>query len=103
MKIDARFEKMEEHGVSGELEVPGLRIKFRKESKGCFYFGFRGGTLYYHDKQPGEKKPSPKSFSFSKKDLVDIFLFVSDLYELVTSHSIHAVNYIPSKQKYRLE
>jgi len=82
--------------ISGRTD----RTKFRKESKSCFYFGIQGGTLYYHDRQPGEKISSPKSFSFSKKDLSDIFLFVTDLYDLVASHSIHATDYISSKQKY---
>jgi len=93
---------MEEHGVTGELEVRELGIRFTKEAEGCFYLGFCGDTVYYHDKQRDETKPSPKSISLNKCQLADIFSLVTDLYDLVTSHSIHATNYPASKSIYDL-
>jgi hypothetical protein len=87
---------MKEHGVSGELEVPELGIKFTKDAEACFYLGFVGDTLYYHDKQRHEPKPSPKTLCLSKSDISDIFDLVKDLYNLLTSHATHADSYAPS-------
>lgn len=88
--------KMEKHGVTGELEVPELGIKFTESAEACFYLGFIGDTLYYHDRQCGESKPSPKTLCLNKRDMSDIFDLVKDLYNLLTSHTIHAKSYPPS-------
>lgn len=90
------------HGVTGELEVPELGIKFTKEADGCFYLRFQGDTLYYHDMQHGEKRPCAKSISLNSEGLLDIFCLVRDLYDLVTSHSVHATDYPPSESVYSL-
>jgi len=87
---------MKKHGVTGELEVPELGIKFTEDAEACFYLGFIGDTLYYHDKQRHESKPSPKTLCLNKRDISDIFDLVKDLYNLLTSHTIHAESYPPS-------
>lgn len=88
--------KMKRHGVTGELEVPELGIKFTESAEACFYLGFIGDTLYYHDRQNDESKPSPKTLCLHKRDVSDIFDLVKDLYNLLTSHAIHAESYPPS-------
>jgi len=87
---------MERHGVTGELEIPELGIKFTEDAEACFYLGFIGDTLYYHDRQRHKSKPSPKTLSLNKSDISDIFDLVKDLYNLLTSHTIHAESYPPS-------
>jgi hypothetical protein len=88
--------KMKRHGVTGELEVPELGIKFTESAEACFYLGFVGDTLYYHDRQKDELKPSPKTLCLHKRDVSDIFDLVKDLYNLLTSHTMHAESYPPS-------
>lgn len=101
--FDERIGKgREKHGVSGKLEIPELDISYAEDAEGCFYLGFAGDTLYYHDRQRGEVKASPKSVSFNKEAMADIFSLVTDLYDLVTSHSIRAGSYAPSKRVYDL-
>jgi len=94
--FDERISDMKKHGVTGELEVPELGITFTEDAEACFYLGFMGDTLYYHDKQFHESKPSPKTLCLNKSDISDIFDLVKDLYNLLTSHDIHAESYPPS-------
>jgi len=103
--LDERIGKnIDTHGVTGELEIPEIELKFSKNAKGCIYFGFAGDTVYFHDKRMknGEDKPSPKSLSFDKMGMADMFSLVKDLYDLVTSHSINAHDYPPSDSIYDL-
>ncbi|MHA1271784.1 MAG: hypothetical protein ACTSPY_18500 [Candidatus Helarchaeota archaeon] len=91
-----------EHGVNGEFDIQELGIKYKKETKGGFYLAFCGDKIFFHDKQKYEKKSSPKSISFNKKDMSGIFSLVKELYDLLTSHRIHKTNYSPSKLRYNL-
>jgi hypothetical protein len=102
--LDDRIGKnMNEHGVTGELEVPEISVKFSENARGCMYFGFdENSTVYFHDKQRDEAKASPKSVSFNKQGMSDLFSLVTDLYDLVTSHTSHAHNYPPSGTVYDL-
>lgn len=101
--LDERMgSKIDTHGVTGELEIPELCLTFPKDAKGCFYFGFTGNTVYFHDRQLDEAEASPKSVSFDKQGMFDMFSLVRALYDLVTSHSIHAQNYPPSGAVYDL-
>lgn len=104
MHLDDRIgEDINEHGTTGELEVPEIGVKFSKDAEGCMYFGFdENSTVYFHDKPRNEAKASPKSVSFSKRGMSDLFSLVTDLYDLVTSHAGHACNYQPSGAVYDL-
>jgi hypothetical protein len=104
MHLDERIgTKMNEHGVTGELEIPEIGVKFSENARGCMYFGFdENSTVYFHDKPRGETKVSPKSVSFSKRGMSDLFSLVTDLYDLVTSHTAHARDYPPSGTVYDL-
>jgi hypothetical protein len=45
--------KMNEHGVTGELEVPEIGVKFSEDAEKCMYFGFdENSTVYFYDRQP---------------------------------------------------
>lgn len=94
--------KMGKHGVTGELEIRELGLRFTRDAEECFYLGFAGDTVYFHDRQQGEAKASPKSVSVGKEGMSDVFSLVRDLYDLVTSHSIHAQDYPPSGSVYDL-
>ena len=102
--LDERMGKeMKIHGVTGELEIPELQLKFSRDAEECFYLGFGAdGTVYFHDKQRGEAKACPKSVSFGKQGMSDVFSLVRHLYDLVTSHSKHARDYPPSASVYDL-
>jgi hypothetical protein len=105
MHLDERIGKdINEHGVTGELEVPEIGVKFSEDAKGCMYFGFdENSNVYFHDKPRGKKtKASAKSLSFSKQGMSDLFSLVTDLYDLVTSHTSHAHDYPPSGTVYDL-
>ena len=96
--FDERIGKGREiHGVTGKLKLHNLGIKFNEDSDGCFYLALIGDKLYYHDKQKFEKNPTPKSISINKESLKDIFFLAKDLYDLVTTHSIHPTKYRSSK------
>ena len=56
-------QNIDEHGVSGELEIKELSIVFRQETKGCFYLGFKDNMVFFHDKQRYETIPTPKASS----------------------------------------
>jgi len=91
------------HGVTGELEVPEIGVKFSEDAEGCMYFGFdENSTVYFHDRQSRGAKASPKSLSFSKRGMADMFSLVMDLYDLFTSHTSHAHDYLPSGAVYDL-
>lgn len=92
--------KVDTEGVTGELEVPELGLKFSKDAEGCFYFGFSGNTVYFHDKQFKEPKACAKSVSFDIQGMSDMFRLVRDLYDLVTAHTIQAGYYPPSGSIY---
>lgn len=103
--LDERIGKdIKKHGVTGELEIPEIGVKFSENARGCMYFGFdENSTVYFHDKpQDKEAKASPKSVSFSKRGMSDLFSLVTDLYDLVTSHTGHARDYPPSGTVYDL-
>lgn len=105
--LDERIGKnINEHGVTGELEVPEISVKFSKDAEGCMYFGFDGnGTMYFHDKHDRYSKGAkacPKSVSFDKWGMGDVFSLVMDLYDLVASHTIYAHDYPPSGTVYDL-
>jgi hypothetical protein len=95
--------KMDVHGVTGKLEIPELGLAFGEEAQGCFYLVFSGDSFHYHDKQRGELKASPKSLSLNKDGLSGILDLVRDLYDLITSHTIHARSYPPSSSIYNLD
>jgi len=94
--------KIDKHGVSGELEIKELRIVFRKESKACFYLGFKDNMVFFHDKQRYETSPTPKAVSYTKSGLSPLFSLVMDLYTLFTSHRIHSKTYPESRAIYPL-
>ena len=103
--FDERIGKgINKHGVTGELSVPELGIEFGKEAKGCFYLGHAGDSIHYHDRQRREQKPSPKSISLRIEKMTDLFDLVRNLYDLLTSHSVHAgvMKYAPSSEVYEI-
>lgn len=101
--LDRRIgEGMGKHGVTGRLEVRELGVEFLDEAEGCFYSGYTRDTVYFHDKQPGEAKASAKSLSFSRQGMSDLFSLIRDLYDLVTSDTVHAQDYPPSAIVYDL-
>lgn len=105
--FDERIGKgIEKHGVTGELIVTELGLEYTKEAKGCFYLGFIGDTIYYHDKREmgpnKEEYPSPKSLSLNKNNVSEIFDLVKDMYDLFTSHSIQKEEYPLSSLVYDL-
>ena len=103
--LDERIGKnINAHGVTGELEVREIGLKFSRDARGCMYFGFdENSTVYFHDKPKYEKaNASPKSVCLSKQGMSDLFSLVRDLYDLVTSHSGHAHVYPRSGMVYDL-
>ena len=96
--LDERLENTEKHGVTGELEVSELNFIFKPEAKGYFYLVCDGDTMFFHDQQRNESMSSPKSISFNKEGLKDLILLIRAIYDLITSHSVHARNYIQSEQ-----
>lgn len=102
--LDNRMgEGMKIHGVTGELEIPELGLKFSKDAEECFYLGFAAdGTVCFHDKHKRGARACPKSVCFSRQGMSDVFDLVKDLYDLVTSRSVHAQSYPPGESVYRL-
>ena len=96
---------IDKHGVTGKLKIAELGLAFgeKEEAQGCFYLVFNGDSFHYHDKQTGEPKASPKSLSLNKDGLSGMLDLVRDLYDLITSHTIHAKSYPPSSSIYNLD
>ncbi len=78
------------HGVSGELDIPGIGLRFGPETECAFYLGYNGDRIYFHDAQTKNQPASPKIVSFERESLNEFFNLFRNLYGLFISHSIHA-------------
>ncbi len=91
--LNARIGKDRDlHGVTGALEIQDLGLKFKNGAQGCFYLGFCGDKVFFHDQQDKGLPASPKCVSFGKNEMRSFFLLFKEVYELLVSHKIHSEN-----------
>ena len=63
------------HGVSRELDIPDIGLRFGPEAECAFYLGYNGDRIYFHDAQPRNQPASPKNVSFERESLNVLFSF----------------------------
>jgi len=77
------------HGVSGELDIPEIGLRFGPNAECAFYLGFNGDKMCFHDAQSKNQPASPKIVSFERDSLNEFFYLFRNLYALFITHSIH--------------
>ena len=99
--LNARIGKDRDlHGVTGALEIQDLGLKFKTGARGCFYLGYCGDKIFFHDRQDKGLPASPKCVSFGKNKMESFFSLIKEVYELIISHKTHSNNYnYPSSDK----
>ena len=92
------------HGVSGELDIPDIGLKFGSEAECAFFLGYNGDRIYFHDTQTKNQPASPKTVSFERESLNEFFNLFRNLYGLFISHSFHSeeFNSIDPRNSYKL-
>ena len=92
--LNARIGKDRDlHGVTGALEIQDLGLKFKNGARGCFYLGYCGDKVFFHDRQDKGLPACPKCISFGKNEMLSFFSLFKEIYELLVSHKIHSDNY----------